>query len=242
MRGSILRSVRASARARRRPSERDAQVSQGRVDVGDQRLKAGEGQRETDQARHDEHRTEQVTACARQALAQGVEHADGGVEDHAVDHEGHDHAHPRVNLIDEGEHRHVGAVDSLDLKEERGDQQHEHDQVEDSAQQAAVAGSLGVHEAAADHDGHGHGSHDVKPGVVQGGDPPVGQGGFHAARGLIESCQVPVGGHQGVHGDKDDEDDHKGGHGADDGSDLFHVHHAGNQHQHQHDHSANPQG
>ena len=155
--------------------QQDAQVTQDRVDGGHQRLEAHKRQREADQAGGDEDEAESFFAAAGEALAQGVEHAQRGSEDHAEDDQGHDGAHGRVEFGDQGQKRHVVAFDGLDLHQQRQRQQDQHDQVAHAAQQAAEAGSAGVQLVTADDDGHGRHADDVQARVVQGGDPPIRQ-------------------------------------------------------------------
>ena len=100
-----------------------AQVTQDRVDIADQRLEAHERQDEADDAANSVDRVEALRIIAGQALAQRVEHADSGIKDHAVNNKGHEHTEYRVDAGNQAQHWHILTVDVLSFEEQGEDQQ-----------------------------------------------------------------------------------------------------------------------
>ena len=224
-------------------NHQDAQVAENRVDEGDQVLEADEGQAETDDAGCGIDRVEALGVVARQALAQGVEHADGGVEDHAVDDEGHEIAQCGVDAVDEFKHRHVRVHDLRSGDVERDDEQRHHDEEHDAAQRAAEANGAVIQEVAADDDGHRDRRHDRQAGVVQGGNPPGRQRGLNVGgRVVVHRGEVNVVRGDSVNRGAENEENDERGDKADNGRDAVHVEQADEQDKDEHDHGADPDG
>ena len=104
-----------------------SQVAQDRVDVADQGLEAHERQDEADDAGAGINRVEALGVIAGQALAQRVEHTDGGIKDHAINNKGHQHAKYRVDAGNQAQDRQILAVDVLSLEEQGEDQKCQQD-------------------------------------------------------------------------------------------------------------------
>ncbi|QYH18924.1 hypothetical protein JKI95_06070 [Corynebacterium aquatimens] len=218
-----------------------AHVAQDRIHHGHQRLEAHERQREADQAGDDVDALEAAFAAAGQALAQRVEHAQRGGEDHAEDDQRHDGAQRRVQVRDQGEQGHVLALHNVDLDQQGHGQQHEHDQVADAAEQAAEARRARVQLITADHQRHGRHADDVQAGVVQRGDPPVRQRGVHVGGGVvIERVPIRVRVNQRPAAADDDEQQQERGQRADRARDFVNVQHAEAQRGRQHGHCTHP--
>ena len=119
-----------------------ADVADDRVDVGHEGIEAHEADAVANERHHDKHRTEGLVGAGGQALTQRIEHADRGVEDHEEDDDRHDHAQHRADVVHHRQHRHVAALDGLDVQVQgdRGDDQH--CGVQHSTHQSAHAGFL----------------------------------------------------------------------------------------------------
>ena len=138
-----------------------SEVAQDWVDVADQGLEAHEGQDEADDAGAGINRVEALGVIAGQALAQRVEHADGGVKDHAVNDKGHQHAQDWVDAGNQAQYRHVLAVDGLCLEEEGEYQQCQQDEIKQATDEASDANCTVIQEVTANNDGHGYCRHHV---------------------------------------------------------------------------------
>ncbi|BAC17961.1 hypothetical protein [Corynebacterium efficiens YS-314] len=222
--------------------QQQAHVSQHRVHIADEFAETDETEHEAHQHRHHVDRPEPPGTGGRQASPQGVEHTQGGVEDHSVDHHRHHLPQDRVEFIDDAQHRHVIATDGLHGQEQGDGADNEQDTVDQATDHPAATSHAGIEHVPADDHRHGHRDHEVEGGVVHPGHKPVRQRGGHLPRGTVELVDAgEVTGDDRVHGCDGDEHEDERGDRPDHGGHLVHIQHAGGQHEHHHDEGTHPE-
>ena len=138
-----------------------------------QRLKAGEGHRETSNTTNNKDDAVAGFMSGGKTLTQGVEHSDRGIKDHQINDDRHDHAEHWVNGIHQGQHRNIRVPEHLGVHEQcKPGNAHEY-RIESAADDAAPASLTRANVVAANNKGHGHGQNQSQTVVVERGYQPV---------------------------------------------------------------------
>ena len=191
--------------------QQNANVTQCRVNVAHQVLEAHEAGRKANEHGDNEYLVEALRVPSGQARGQGEEHAQCGVEDHAVNSDRHEQTQRGVNVGHQGQHRQIGITKVANLEEEDQRTEEEQSTKHGATDQATDARNTGIEVVAADNDRHGHDHHEGEADVVQGRNPVVGQRALDFCGHRLQRRQVARSMHDGVHsGNQDQDDDARG--------------------------------